>query len=682
MKKELPEKDIQTNRLPLYFIENKGQKCDDILFYAYGADCSLEFVKNGVYLTFYDHSSRGTKIYDRKKTTKGVTLFFRFIGSNTEVAAKGHRKQSYITNYFKGSNPANWLRNVPSFSRVTYESVWPGIDVIFYEKAGKLKYDFVVHPGANVNDIRFKYEGADDLWLSEDGNINLKTPLGIFQDKKPFTYQSVKDKKQEIQTLFTMNEESIFGFAVHDYDPRTVLIIDPGLVYSTYVGGTLGDFANGNAVDDYGNTYVTGFTESSDYPTTPGAFDVVYNGEFDCFVTKLDASGSALVYSTFLGGTGFDEGRDLTVDVYGNAHVVGFTDSQDFPTTPDAFETTLSDSSFDVFTVKLDASGSTLVYSTYVGGIGDDFGIGIGNAVDAYGYAYITGFTNSVDFPTTPGAFDQSLNGDFDGFVTKLDASGRTLVYSTYLGGTAEDFCKDIEIDKYGNAYVTGVTESADYPTTPGAFDQVYNGEFDLLVTKLDASGKTLVYSTFIGGSGFDEGRSITLDAYENAYVTGRTFSADYPTTPGAFDPVFTNSFDVLVTKLSATGESLVYSTYLGGTNEEDSFAIATDIYDQAYVTGFTASSDFPTTTDAFDTVFNGVQDVFLTKMDTSGQTLVYSTYLGGSNVDQGRAIEVDAYGNAYAAGFTDSTDYPTTPGAFNVVLNGGTDVLVTKLPT
>ncbi|MCM3541322.1 HYR domain-containing protein, partial [Priestia endophytica] len=291
--------------------------------------------------------------------------------------------------------------------------------------------------------------------------------------------------------------------------------------------------------------------------------------------------------------------------------------------------------------------------------------------------------TGSADFPTTPGAFDTTYNGNGDAFVTKLDPTGSMLIYSTYLGGTNVEVGNDIVVDAGGNAYVTGLTFSTNFPTTPGAFDTTYNGSGDVFVTKLNPTGSTLIYSTYLGGgTSTEQGEGIAVDAGGNAYVTGFTHSTDFPTTPGAFDTTLSGFVDAFVTKLNPTGSMLIYSTYLGGTDSDRGFGIALDAGGNAYVTGFTESANFPTTPGAFDTTYNGSGDVFVTKLNPTGSTLIYSTYLGGTNEEGGSGIAVDAGGNAYITGFTNSTDFPTTPGAFDTTLNGNSDAFVTKLGT
>jgi hypothetical protein len=454
-----------------------------------------------------------------------------------------------------------------------------------------------------------------------------------------------------------------------------------GLIYSTYLGGGGEDEGNGIAIDGSGNAYITGYTYSSDFPKMWGAFDTTYNGNGDVFVTKLNTNGTALVYSTFLGGSGRDEGVDITIDDSGNAYITGGTESPNFPTTLGAFDTTYN-GSVDVFVSKLNPSGTALIYSTYLGGANLDYGADI--TIDSLENAYITGGTQSSTFPTTTNAFDTSYNGSRDVFVAKLNASGTALFYSTYLGGGLADGGYGIAIDTAGNAYITGYC-SSNFPTTPGTFDSSFNGgNNDIFVSKLNPSGTALVYSTYLGGVSDDAGGYIALDDSENVYVTGVTLSTNFPTTPGAFDTTPNGSSDVFVTKLNASGTALVYSTYLGGGDEDDGYGLVVDGSGNAYIVGYTMSTDFPTTLDAFDTSYNGSSDVILSKLDSTGTTLDYSTYLGGNDFEHGLGIAIDNSRNVYLTGYTfhySGSYYPTTPGAFDTSYNGGiSDVFVSKL--
>jgi Beta-propeller repeat len=391
------------------------------------------------------------------------------------------------------------------------------------------------------------------------------------------------------------------------------------LVYSTYLGGSGGDSVGNIAIDSAGNAYVVGETTSSDFPITPGAFQPTAASGDTGFVAKLNASGSALIYSTYLGGSGRDAATGVAIDGSGNAFVAGDTSSTDFPTTPGAFQPTYPGGPGDVFVSKLNATGSSLVYSTYLGASssgGTDTFHGI--AVDSAGFTYVTGNTTSTSFPTTLGAFQTAFaGGSSDGFVAKLNVAGSALVYSTYVGGNGEDVLVGIALDSAGNVYSSGYTSSTNFPVTPGAFQTTFGGYYDAVVIKLNPSGSAPVYATYLGGDAFDGGAGIAVDSVGNAYVTGSTSSSNFPTV-NAIQPTLGGGSDAFVTKVNPLGSGLVYSTYLGGSSDDSGGGIALDSLPipNAYVTGRTLSTNFPTTSGAFQTSYGGgASDAFVTKI-------------------------------------------------------------------
>lgn len=674
--------------LPLAFVPNAGQTDARVRYSAQAGGASFYFTQKEAVFSF-------------ARKEKGLALRLGFLGANPEVAIGARERGNGRVNYLLGGDPAKWRTNLPTYGEVVYQDLWPGIDMVFRGAKGQLKYEFLVAPGARVSDIRLAYRGAGGLSLGRSGALRIQTPLGVLTDTAPHSYQIAAGKRVPVASRYALHGRRGYGFALGaGYDPTRLLVIDPGLLYSTYLGGGGTDQAFFRMdVDATGSAYVTGRTNSTPptpFPTTPGTFDTSYNGgEFDAFVTKLDPTGSTPVYSTYLGGNDHDQGFAVTVDAAGNAHVTGFTESTNFPTTPGAFDRMRSGFSSDAFVAKLNPTGSALVYSTYLGGGSSEQGLGI--AVGVTGSAYVTGGTASTaptPFPTTPGAFDTTYNGDLDVFFTKLNPAGSALDYSTYLGGTVFDGGRGISVDAAGNAYLTGQTAwvnttQTPYPTTAGAFDQTFNGGVtDAFASKLNPNlvgPASLVYSTFLGGSGFDEGWGIVVDAIAgSAYVTGTTPSTDFPTTPLAFDTTHNGVDDAFVTKLNPTGSALDYSTYLGGSSNDEGFGIALDGLRNAYVTGGTFSSAFPTTGGAFDETYNGGGDAFLTRLVPTGSALLYSTYLGGGNNDSGRGIAVDAAASAYVSGYTGSstpTPFPTSAGAFDTSYNGGQfDAFVAKL--
>ncbi len=579
--------------------------------------------------------------------------------------------------YFLGNDPAQWRPDVPVWGGVRYVDLYPGVDLVLGGSDGAWRLEAA--PAATTGQVRVQVDGASLVAL-HSAVMALEAggqPLSIALPSAPFAYQVTGLGSQGDTLALVVRADWRPAGAPAPAD-------DPGdLIYSTFLGGSSRDEGYAIAVDGEGRAYVTGYTRSSDFPTTPGAFDPTYNGDNDAFVAKLNAAGSALEYATFLGGSSNDYGYAIAVDGEGRAYVTGYTLSSDFPTTPGAFDPTYSGNR-DAFVAKLNAAGSALEYATFLGGNGSAIGSAI--AVDAEGHAHVTGSTGSSDFPTTPGAFDPTYNGGYwgDGFVAKLNAAGSAMDYATFLGGSSDDAGHAIAVDTEGCVYVTGYTRSSDFPTTPGAFDPTYNGGYwgDAFVAKLNAAGSALEYATFLGGSSRDQGYGIAVDGAGRAYVMGYTESSDFPTTPSAFDPTHNGNGDAFVAKLNAAGSALEYATFLGGSYDDLGSAIVVDGEGRAYVTGHTRSSDFPTTPGAFDPTYNGdAGDAFVAKLNAAGSALEYATFLGGGSYDYGYAIAVDGAGRAYVTGYG-SSDFPTTPGAFDPTYNGGGDAFVAMLST
>ncbi len=698
-------------KLPLAFVENRGQTDARVKFYAQAAHAAFYLTRDQIVLSFVKASGESE---DRRKTatvpiaaqteaaSRGIALSLRFLGSNPDVVLTAGERAAGEVNYLRGNDPSRWQTHLPRYGGVVYRELWPGVDLALRDGAGTLKYEFHVHPGARVADIRLAYDGADGVTLNDAGALLIATELGVLKDAAPTSYQEIGGKRVAVASRYALDDgEHGYGFAVGaGYDPTRELVIDPGVEYSTFLGGSNHDTGAGIAVDASGNAYIVGTTYSTDFPTRAGSFDRTLTSAPDVFVTKLNATGSALVYSTFLGGTPSpvpcgardcgseptEFGRGIAVDSSGNAYITGQTTSGNFPTTQGAFDRSLNIGTAegtDAFVTKLNPSGSGLVFSTFLGGTNFDDGIGI--AIDGARNVYVTGETGSTNFPLSTAAFDRTPNGVLDAFVTKLNPAGSALVFSTLLGGSEVEFGTRVAADASGNTYVTGTTRSPNFPTTAGAFDRTQNGEFDAFVTKLNANGSALTFSTFLGGSGFEAAEGLAIDAGSNTYVAGGTGSVDFPATPGAFDPTFDGS-DAFVTKLNPTGSALVYSTALGGTGGEGASGIALDASANAWVVGTSSSADFPTTADAFDRLLRGPSDVFLTRVNAAGSALLYSTRIGGNDqADIGNDVAVDSAGNAYVTGHTFAADFPTTPGAFDRVWSGDTlifwgDAFVTKL--
>ncbi|MEQ6341516.1 MAG: SBBP repeat-containing protein [Gammaproteobacteria bacterium] len=660
---------------PLTFEVNQGQ-----------ANARVKFLSRGNGHTLF-LTPREAMLVLRKTTASGKTgsvLRMKLAGANPNPKITGTEPQPGQSNYFIGNDPNKWHAQIPRYARVTYQDVYPGVDLVYYGNQRQLEYDFVVAPGTDPRMITLAFEGAPGTSLKIDtqGDLVLPTTSGEIRQHKPRIYQVINGVKKSVAGHYVLKNKHAAGFHIAAYDAGKPLVIDPVLSWSTYLGGNGSDSGSAIAVDTAGNAYITGNTFSTNFPTTGTAS---FSGTGDVFVMKLDSSG-ALIYSTYLGGSNSDEGRGIAVDTSGNAYVTGNTLSTNFTTTKSAYQATPLGGD-NVFVTKLDNNG-TLVYSTYLGGNGNDLGHGI--AVDTSGNTYITGSTGSADFPTaTPLQRDKGGNPatDFDAFITKLNATGSALVYSTYLGGGRNDEGSSIAVDNAANAYVTGVTMSAtgdptskSFPVTTPAFQANFAGGGDAFVTKLNAAGSALAYSTYLGGSSGEQGTAIAVDVSGGIYVTGTTRSTDFPVTSSAFQTRFRGNEDVFVTKINTSRAAPDYSTYLGGNDNDLGYGIAVDGDGNAYMTGVTWSPNFPTANPTQPALGGGLSDAFVTRLNATGAALIYSTYLGGTGNDAGYGIAVDTSRAIYLTGATPTTNFPTTSGAFQSLPGGLDDAFAVKI--
>lgn len=665
------------------YIPNEGQINEVVKYYTKGNGNRIFFTNEEIVFMFKENEEvqpygrenhlmkqRLDPIQNVLKEYRYFSFSLQFMNAANNAIIEGQEKQQGKVNYLKGDKQ---YKNLPTYQEVIYRNIWSGIDVVFRGENRKIKYEFILQPGANPKDIRLKYKGIDNLSIDAEGNLQIETPLGIFNDELPISYQIINGEKIYIETRHVLeqgeNGAYINGFEVSEYDSHYPLIIDPSLDYSTYLGGTDFDTGASIAVDTSGNAYVTGVTLSMDFPTE-NPFQSTFGGVFDAFVTKLSSDGS-IIYSTYLGGNDIDQGLAIAVDTAGSAYVAGQTFSDDFPMMNPFQEDIAGD--FDGFVTKLSPDGSSLIYSTYLGGSNSDHVISI--TVDAAGNAYMTGVTRSTDFPTR-NPFQAASGGDLDAFVTKLSPDGSSLIYSTYLGGSNLERGAGIAVDVMGNAYVVGETESINFPTKRPV-QRTFAGETDGFVTKLSPDGSSLIYSTYLGGGNYDDAAAIAVDAEGNAFVTGSTGSTNFPTK----NPLQAElrEFDAYVTKLNRNG-CLIFSTYLGGSGSDGGFGIAVDSLGNPYVTGFVGSTDFPTK-DPIQAELAGEFNAFVTKLNGDGSSLIYSTYFGGSIDDFGNDIAVDAIGNAYVVGNARSSDFPTK-NAIQAELLGEADAFVFKILT
>jgi Beta-propeller repeat len=703
-------------RMPLSFIENRGQLDSRVAYYVQGRDTILYFAADGMTLvqTEQRHAEKSSKgRLEKASFGRGVpqapdpasrwVVKLDFLGANPNPKITAGDRLPAVVSYFKGPKE-NWKTGLSTYGSIVYSDLWPGIDLVYSGASNRLKYTFLVKPGADPARVRLAYRGVERVKVNDAGQLEIETPSGVLQDDKPFAYQEVDGHSVGINVAYSLDRASPggphrYGFALGSYDRGKPLVLDPAVfVYAGYIGGSGSDSGGGIAVDSSGNAYVTGSTSSSEttFPVTVGP-DLTFNGAGvnnggDVFVAKVNAAGTALVYCGYIGGSGDDYGGFIAVDSSGNAYVAGRTNSTEatFPVTvgPDL---TFNGGLLDVFVAKVNAAGTALVYCGYIGGSGQDNVGGI--AVDGSGNAYVTGSTSSTEttFPVIVGP-DLTFNGgSFDVFVAKVNSAGTALAYCGYIGGSGFDFGGGIAVDSSGNAYVTGETTSSEatFPVTVGP-DLTYNGGFfnggDAFVAKVNAAGTALVYCGYIGGDGNEAGSGIAVDSSGNAYVTGSTTS-DETTFPVAVGPDLTyngGGDDAFVAKVNAAGTALVYCGYIGGSNTDVGNSIAVDSSGNAYVTGSTGSDEttFPVAVGPRLTFIGGTFDAFVAKVNASGTALIYCGYIGGSGDDSGWGIAVDNSGNAYVSGSTSATEttFPVTVGP-HLTYNGGfSDAFVAKI--
>jgi hypothetical protein len=716
---ETVKPDMNFGDFPLYFVINKGQVNQKASFYAKTSKYTLwvtneGFIFDRTFRTHYGEKSqpRGflNKRFDTETSTPLMYPYSKpmrevskltFINANKNPAVIPANASLHKVNYFIGNDRAQWYRDIPTSQAVLYKNLYRNVHLKVYGIERQIEYDWIVEPGGNPGDIRFEYENVKRTRIDEDGNLLIETEFGKLIHKRPKAYQVVetdsgfKDRKV-INVIFKRITGNTYGFEVGKYDKKRQLIIDPVvLAYSTYFGGSLNDGGDSIAVDNSGNAYVTGITESIDFPTQNQY--QLYNAGYDVFVAKIDTTASgagSLVYSTYLGGDDDEEGYGIAVDNGGNAYVVGYTWSTDFPTLNQYQDDgDIGDSSADAFVTKLSSGGDSLLYSTYLGGSSNDQGYAI--APGSGGNVYITGFTNSTNFPTLNQYQDHGDINDSasDVFVARLDTTqigADSLIYSTYLGGNDSEEGESITVDGSGNAYVVGYTDSTNFPTRNPYQTDTGDSSSDAFITKIDTNGvgdASLIYSTYLGGGSEDCGWDIAIDSSGSAYIAGATMSGDFPVV-NAYQSNLQGVCDGFVIKLSAAGNSLLYSTYFGGSlggwflpfiGFEEGHSIAVDSSGNAYVTGITTSTDFPVV-NAFQSGFQGgPSDAFVIKLSASGDSLIYSTYLGGNDEEEGYGIALDNLGVPYIIGDTYSTNFPTL-NAFASSALGDCDFFVTKL--
>ena len=679
---------VAYGQLPLSFEPNLGQADPAVRYLAHGRGFTLFLTTTGAVLASgpLAHAVHaavpGQQAGPHLTQARGAPdlVHLTLAGASSRPIMEGRDRLPGTVNYFIGNNPQHWHTAIPTYARVVYRNVYPGIDQVWYGQGGRLEYDFVVRPGADPTAIRLQAPGAA-LTLGRAGSLAIHVAAGVLVQEAPRIYQYGPQGKRRIAGQYRLGGAGQVRLVVAPYVHRGFLLIDPVLSYSTYLGGTNDESGSGIAVDAQGDAYVTGSTASTDFPTTRGALQTGSDAGSAAFVSRLNPAGTASIYTTYLGGTGSSVGAHIALDGAGNAYVVGSTTGDDFPTTPGALQPTSAGGS-DAFVAKLNRTGTALLYATLLGGKNDDHGSGI--AVDGAGNAAVTGDTTSADFPTTPGVVQATYGGGGepfgDAFVARLNGSGTALMYATFLGGSGNDSGTAVTVDADASVYVAGETSSSDFPTTSGAAQPVQAGSYNAFIAKLNGSGSALQYATYLGGSASDAATGIAVDASGSAYVTGTTSSADFPVTSGAVQttkggPAY--PWDAFVAKLDPAGATFVYATFLGGSGDDHAYDIAVDDLGQAYVVGNTFSPDFLGTPAV---KLAGGYDAFIAKLDVTGSTLLYGTYVGSPGSDGGFGIALDRADNAYITGNTDSSAFPLTAGGLQPQRSGGQDAFVARV--
>lgn len=646
-----PSRRAVSSALPndLRFERNVGQTDARVAYLARGGRNSIFLTNSEVVLAFGESQSD--------------SLRMRCTGASPDARLSAEIELPGTVNYLHGGDPESWKRGLPTFARVRYQDIYPGIDVLYSGHQQRLVSEFEIAPGADATQIQLQFAGSTGLVVDEQGDLEVAMNGGTILQRRALVRQIGGVAKQSVPVRYDRVGADEVTIEVGEYDRTAALVVTVITDFTASLGSASAqDWCEGIALDAAGNIYVTGRTLAHDFPGSAGAAISTYAGQTDAFVSKLTPSADTILFSSYIGGNYIDSGVDIAVDATGAVYVLGETRSENFVTTPGAYDRVLNvsgGSNPDLFLAKFSPSGDTVVYSTFLGG--GDYESAGGIAVDASGAVSVCGVTDSDDFPVTPGAFDATRGSGTDAFVTKLNSTGSALNFSTFLGGTGDDEAWDLVLNASGNALVTGRTSSPEYPTTPGAFDRTYSGG-DSFVTMLAANGATLSMSTFLGPD--STGQRIALGSGGTIYVAGETDAPSFPTTAGAYDRTFNGLQDMFALKLSATGSSLVFSTFVGGVATESLRGLAVDSAGAMHLSGYVNVGGFPTTPGSHDQSFNdGHFDSVAAKLSPTGAALVYGTYLGGAGLDRGYGVAIATNGEAIYIGETEAAGFPRVGG-------------------
>ncbi|TAJ14606.1 MAG: hypothetical protein EPO68_12660, partial [Planctomycetota bacterium] len=684
------------NRMPVCFVQNAGQYDERCQYVAYNGDLTTFFAADhlALQLTPREVVEQGGGDAHGKQAIKVApadglaycNLFLRWEGAReTELVARDEAPTR--VNYLYGRDPKGWHTGVPTFRHLDLADLYEGVDVELRigrkDGLSRIEYDVVLEPGADLSQVVLKVEGADSMCVAADGSLEISTAAGPVRQELPAAWQVRADGVREaVAARFRVLGDMRFGFEAEGIDPTATLVVDPILIYSTYVGGMNCEMAFGVDAESAGEVVAVGVSQSSNYPTTPGAYDTVWNND-DVLVTRLDGAGATLLYSTFIGGGAIDIAQAVRTLANGDALICGTTSSNDFPVTAGAFDTTLGGHG-DAFVLRLNSAGSAIAWCTYVGGSGADEGWDLRPTIA--GGAILVGRTWSSDFPTTPGAYDTAFGGVSDAYAVELGSGGAAQNWGSYVGGTEDDLA--LAVGLYGpseEVVLGGTTYSNDFPTTVGAVDTTLDGEFDGFVTRLSGDGATLMQSTFHGGSDRDAVVSLDVHIGGDVFVSGATHSPDFPTTPGAFDTTLNGKLDGFISRLKPNLASYTYSTYVGGNAPDEINGVVADPNGIAFFVGTTYSTNMLVTGAGYQQPTQGgprsTSDVYLGLLDESGSFMEYATYFGGPKNESGYAVTLDflSYISFFAGHAREG--FPTTPGVFHPTYQGGSgDIFVIRL--
>jgi hypothetical protein len=703
-------------QLPLIFIPNRGQLDERVDFVINGKDKGIYFTAEGLTYVLIEQGEEQQSV-DELSSPREIepdqigsatsqtswVVKLDFVEARQGVRPESLEEAETVISYFKGKSE-EWQAGFRASSKIIYRDLWPGIDLVYSGTVNRLKYEFIVHPGADPSQIKLAYRGANSVKLNENGQLEISTPIAAFSDDLPLAWQGENNTRREVKVAYALNETTnsgvhTYSFDIGAYDTRETLILDPAmLVYCGFLGGGGDDFGNGLAVDNSGAVYLTGHTNSNQmtFPVIVGP-DLVHNGGFDAFIAKINPTGSSLEYCSYLGGSGYDSSWCIAIDTAGNAYVAGQTASNNFPVTVGPFLT--YNAKDEAFVAKVNSAGTALVYCGYLGGTQNECAYGI--AVDAAGNACVTGQTGSGNFPVVNAGWANAttLQGGSlgkDAFVAKVNPTGTALAYSGYLGGTGYDLAKCIAVDVAGDAFVSGETRSTDFPIVNASWTNAtgyQGGVSDAFMVKINPTGSALTYSGYFGGSGNESAYGIAVDASGSAYLAGQTSSPNLSVVNTAWTgaAALRGNTDAFVAKINPAGIALDYCGYCGGDDVESASSITVDTAGNAYVAGTTYSANFPAQNTAWDNsttfqsgpgLFPGA-DAYIAKINPSGTTLVWSGYLGGSTGnDSGNGIAVDPAGRVYVAGTSFSANFPVTNAGWtgSALRQGTRDAFVAKI--